>query len=189
MVLLISMASNCWVTPMEEDPCLVLTSLTPVTALKGLCGYPHFIDEETGSSEIDFPKNTQLRGGAGVQSQVYLFPNPKCFSPFTQPHRQVRLHRFHRMVKNNFSSDLICVTKILKSCKPMQKSIFWYFYFFYMLCNALDWYILEPWYRNESFGFSELDLTNILTLSFSKCYYKNYCQNATNILVERDSFF
>lgn len=141
-----------------------------------------------GSSEIDFPKNIQLRGGAGIQSQVYLFPNPKCFSPFTQPHRQVHLHTFDRMVKDNFSSDLIYVTKILKSCKPMQKSIFWYFYFFYMLCNALDWYILEPWYRNVSFGFSELDLTNILTLSFSKCYYKNCCQNTTNILVERDSY-
>lgn len=101
-------------------------------------------------SGMDFPQNAHLRGGTGIQRQVYLFPNPKLFFTFVQPHRQVYFHRFDRMVKKNFSSDLIFVTEILKSCRLMQKSIFCYFCCFHILCNALDWYILEPWFRNES---------------------------------------
>lgn len=62
---------------------MVRTSLTPGTVLKGLCSYPHFTDEE---NEVALgwisPTIAQLRGGTGIQRQVYLFPNPKLFFPF-----------------------------------------------------------------------------------------------------------
>lgn len=131
--------------------CLVVTSLTPVTVLKGLCGYPIFTDEENEVAQGWISPRMPTWGVEQEFRDRYIcFQILSSFSPFVQPHRQVYFHRFDRMVKKNFSSDLIFVTEILKSCTLMQKSIFWYFCCFHILCNALDWYILEPWFRNES---------------------------------------
>lgn len=68
----------------------------------------------------------------------------------------------------NWSSD----TFIIFTCFAMHLSV---------------WYILEPPFRNESFSFSELGLVMSSPWAFQNIL-QNYCQNATNILAQRDSY-
>lgn len=120
-----------------------------------------------------FPQLYPLEVWSRNSKQVHLFPNPKLFPPFTHTHRQVCLDRFDGGVKSNFTLGLNFVTP---NFKIIQTNAEVYFLILLLFLHALQytWLVhfralIQKW----SFSCSELDLTNILTLGFSKCYYSH----------------
>lgn len=109
----------------------------------GLSAYPHFRDEETEVAQRLISPRMPPWGVEKKFKAVCLFPNPTLSPLFTQPYRQACLHRFDRAVRSNFPYDWMSSTKNLKSCRAMQKSIFWYSYYLYVLCSELEWHFLE----------------------------------------------